>query len=337
MTTVVLLEGDGIGPEISEATMFILERAKAGIEWLSAPAGQPAIDKGLMPLPQDTVELIRKHKLALKGPVGTPIGRDPAGAVGFKSVNVGLRKALDLYANLRPVLSMPNIKSRFENVDLVFIRENTEGLYSGLEHEIVPGVVTSLKVSTRTASLRIARFAFEYAERLGRKKVSGIHKANIMKLSDGLALECYREIAKEHPRIQYEEKIIDATAMMLVLDPSKFDVLVMENLYGDILSDLGAGLIGGLGLAPSANIGPDCAVFEAVHGSAPDIAGKGIANPAALLLSSLMLLEHIGQTKTAAQIRAALFETFKHKELLTPDIGGKAKTMEFAQHVVDRL
>ncbi len=328
---VVLIEGDGIGPEISEAVLYILEHAGARITWKKASAGLGAFEACGTALPEETIEAIRTTRVALKGPTTTPIGG------GFRSINVQLRKELDLYANFRPIKSFPQLKTRYEDVDIVFIRENTEGLYSGLEHEIVPGVVTSLKVSTRVASLRIAEFAFSYAERAGRKKVTAIHKANIMKLSDGLALECYREIANQHPQIEYDERIIDATAMALVLDPSPFDVLVMENLYGDILSDLGAGLIGGLGLAPSGNFGQNCAVFEAVHGSAPDIAGMSVANPSALLLSSLELLEYLGQTNCAKRVSRALQKTFETKEICTADLGGTSGTMDFAKEVCKRL
>lgn len=334
---VAYIEGDGIGPEITEAVFFILEKANAKIEWQRVIAGQEAVDAGDDPLPQATVDAIRRAGVGLKGPLMTPIAHGGKSAKSFRSVNVALRKSLDLYANVRPVRSLPNVCARFENVDLVFIRENTEGLYSGLEQEVVPGVVTSLKVSTRVACRRIADYAFRYAELHGRKKVTGVHKANIMKLSDGLAIECYRAIAEEHPSISYDEKIIDATAMALVMDPSVFDVLVMENLYGDILSDLGAGLIGGLGLAPSANIGDNMAVFEAVHGTAPDIAGQQKANPTALLLSACQLLTHIGQDSVAKQIETAVFETFREKQLLTPDLGGRGTTMSFAREVVARL
>lgn len=328
---VALLRGDGIGPEISEAVVFILDAAGAEIEWIELPAGHNAIEQSGDPLPHETIDAIKQIKVALKGPIETPIG------TGFRSVNVALRRALDLYANFRPVRSLPGVKSRYQNVDLVFIRENTEGLYSGLEQEVVPGVVTSLKVSTRKACLRIAEFAFAYAERAGRKKITAIHKANILKLSDGLALNCYREVANHHPSIEYDEKIVDATAMHLVLDPARFDVLLMENLYGDILSDLGAALVGGLGLAPSGNFGPDGAVFEAVHGSAPDIAGKGLANPTALLLSAVEMLRYIGKPAIATRIESAVIASFEAGKNLTGDLGGKASTMEFAREVVARL
>ncbi|MCB0358550.1 MAG: isocitrate/isopropylmalate dehydrogenase family protein [Bdellovibrionales bacterium] len=324
---VALLRGDGIGPEIADAVLTVLDAAGAAIEWVEVPAGEPAIAAQGDPLPEETVETIRSLGCALKSPIATPIGS------GFRSVNVRLRKELDLFANYRPVRTLPGVKSRFDGIDLIFFRENTEGLYSGLEHEIVPGVVTSLKVSTRRASLRIAEFAFAHAERLRRRKITAVHKANILKLSDGLALECYRSVAEQHPSIEYEERIIDATAMQLVMYPERFDVLLMENLYGDILSDLGAGLVGGLGLAPSANYGEQCGVFEAVHGTAPDIAGKGIANPTALLLSAVELLRYISQDAVADRVSTALLTTLREQRLTTPDLGGVASTMEFATHV----
>ena len=334
---VVLIDGDGIGPEISQSVCSVLDHAGAGIEWLPHLAGLRAIERHGEPLPEQTLAAIRDTGVALKGPISTPIGRGAKGEKNFRSVNVALRKGLELYANLRPVRSVPGIKTRYEGVDLIFIRENTEGLYSGLEQEIVPGVVTSLKVSTRTACIRIAEYAFRYAAQHGRKKVTGIHKANIMKLSDGLAIECYREIAAKYPQITYDERIIDATAMALVMDPSKFDVLLMENLYGDILSDLGAGLIGGLGLAPSANIGTNGAVFEAVHGSAPDIAGKGIANPTALLLSATEMLRYLGQGENAARIDRSVYATLAAGKGLTPDLGGTASTKQYTDLVIANL
>ena len=334
---VVLIEGDGIGPEISEAVLFILDKAGAKIKWETHLAGIRALESSGDSLPESTVAAVKSAGVALKGPVTTPIGKNPVSGKSFSSVNVGLRKALDLYANYRPIKSLPGVKSRYSDIDLVFIRENTEGLYAGLEQEIVPGVVTSLKVSTRVACLRIAEFAFAFAERAGRKKITGVHKANIMKLSDGLAIECYREVANQHPTIEYDEKIIDATAMALVLKPEQFDTLLMENLYGDILSDLGAGLIGGLGLAPSGNFGTQGAMFEAVHGSAPDIAGKGIANPTALLLSSVEMLNYLGMQQMGKAIERSVFKVFTDGKVLTPDLGGKAGTMEFAKAVVANL
>ena len=337
LVEVALIEGDGIGPEISAAVVEILESAGAKVRWIPAFAGAKAVEKFGNPLPRETIELIKSCRVALKGPLTTEIGLEAGAAKGFRSLNVQLRKELDLYANVRPIKSLPNLKTKFEGVDLVIIRENTEGLYSGLEHEITPGVVTSLKVATRTACTRIAEFAFSYAEKSKRKKITAVHKANIMKLSDGLALECYREVANQHPEIEYEERIVDATAMHLVMHPERFDVLVMENLYGDILSDLAAGLIGGLGLAASANIGMESALFESVHGSAPDIAGKGVANPTALLFSATQLLRHVGQLSTALAIEAAVFETFKNRDLLTPDLGGNGSTKSFTAAVCEQL
>ncbi len=327
---VVLLPGDGIGPEIVAAVRLIFDRCKVPLHFQEALIGARAIRETGSPMPDDTIELVRSSGIALKGPVETPIGQ------GFRSVNVSLRQKLELYANLRPVKSIPGIESRYQDIDLVFIRENTEGLYSGLEHEIVPGVVTSLKVSTRTACTRIAEFAFRYAESSGRKKITAVHKANILKLSDGLALVCYREVANRYPNIEYEEKIVDAVAMELVRRPERFDILLMENLYGDILSDLGAGLIGGLGLAPSANFGAAVAVFEAVHGTAPDIAGRGIANPIALLLSATQMLRHIGEREIAGQIERATFAVCREKRLLTPDLGGSGTTLSLAEAIAER-
>lgn len=328
---VVLLEGDGIGPEIAAAVVFILKEAGANLQWERALIGERAVEQCGLPLPAETIEKIRSVGVALKGPVLTPI------ATSYRSVNVGLRKELDLYASYRPIRSIPGVETRFQNVDFVVIRENTEGLYAGLEHEIVPGVVTSLKVATRVACTRIAEFAFSFAERSGRKKVTAVHKANILKLSDGLALTCYREVANRYPTIEYDERIVDAVAMALVLRPEQFDVMVMENLYGDILSDLGAGLIGGLGLAPSGNFGPQVAVFEAVHGTAPDIAGKGIANPTALLLSAIELLKYIGEQDLAVRIEKAVLTTLREKLVITRDLGGRAATDEFARAVVAHL
>ncbi len=328
---IVLIEGDGIGPEIAQAVVFVLEKAGAKLEWIPVTVGDKAIRERQTPLPAEVVELIKTTGVALKGPLATPIGE------GHRSINVLLRKELDLYANFRPIKSVPGVKTRYENVDLVFVRENTEGLYSGLEQEVVPGVVTSLKVATRKACIRIAEFAFSYAEKAGRKKVTAVHKANILKMSDGLSLICYREIANRYPTIVYDEVIVDAAAMHLVLHPERFDVLLMENLYGDILSDLGAGLIGGLGLAPSGNFGPNVAIFEAVHGTAPDIAGKGVANPTALLLSAVQMLRHFNDHARASAIENALFKTFEEKRSLTPDLGGSASTMEFAKAVISKL
>jgi len=329
-TTVTLIRGDGIGPEVAEAVLSILAAAGAPLEFEEAVVGRAAEESEGDPLPERVLEAIRRNGVALKGPVGTPIGK------GFASVNVRLRQSLALYANLRPVKTVPEVPSRFEKVDLVVIRENTEDLYSGLEHTVVPGVVESLKIITEVASTNIARFAFDYARKHGRKRVTAIHKANIMKLSDGLFLDCFRRVAADYPEIAADDQIVDATCMRLVMNPEKFDMLLLENLYGDIVSDLAAGLVGGLGLVPGANLGKDAAVFEAVHGTAPDIAGTGRANPTALLMSSVLMLRHLDLADLADRIERALFATFADR-VRTADIGGTASTMEFARAVSDRL
>jgi isocitrate dehydrogenase (NAD+) len=327
MHQVTLIPGDGIGPEVTEAVVRIFTVARVDIEWERHDAGVTAFKRYNQSLPGALLDSIRRNKVALKGPVTTPI------AEGFTSVNVGLRKALDMYANLRPVRNLAGVPSRFSDVDLVIVRENTEDLYAGLEHQIVPGVVESLKIITEKASTRIARFAFEYARQRHRKRVTAIHKANIMKLSDGLFLESTRKVSREHTDIMYDERIVDAACMQLVMRPDKFDVLLLPNLYGDIVSDLCAGLVGGLGVVPGANIGEDAAVFEAVHGSAPDIADKNLANPTALLLSGLMLLEHIGERERANRIRAALDRVLAAGVVRTRDLGGTATTTEFTDAV----
>jgi len=329
-TRVTLIRGDGIGPEVADAVVSVLEAAGAPLEFEEAVVGRRAEETEGDPLPEAVLDTIRKNGLALKGPVATPIGK------GFSSVNVRLRKTLDLYANLRPVHTVPGVRTRFENVDLVIIRENTEDLYSGLEHIVVPGVVESLKIITEVASTRIARFAFEYARREGRRRVTAIHKANIMKLSDGLFLDCFRKVAAEFPDIVADDRIVDAACMRLVMNPESFDVLLLENLYGDIVSDLAAGLVGGLGLVPGANLGKDVAIFEAVHGTAPDIAGTGRANPTALLMSAVLMLRHLGRSDLAAGIEKALFATFA-AGIRTADLGGSATTSEFAKAVSQRL
>ncbi len=329
-TTVTLIRGDGIGPEVADAVLSILDAAEVPLRFEEAVIGRRAEETEGDPLPERVVESIRANRVALKGPVGTPIGK------GFASVNVRLRRTLDLYANLRPVRTVPGVPARFEKVDLVVIRENTEDLYSGLEHMVVPGVVESLKIITERASTRIARFAFEYARRHGRRRVTAVHKANIMKLSDGLFLDCFRRVAAEYPDIAADDRIVDAACMRLVMSPEAFDVLLSENLYGDIVSDLAAGLVGGLGLVPGANLGRDVAVFEAVHGTAPDIAGAGRANPTALLMSAVLMLRHLDLDRYADRIEAALFETFA-SGIRTPDVGGSATTMEFAKAVSERL
>ena len=328
---ITLIPGDGIGPEVTEAVVRILKATGVSIDWETHMAGVVAFERTGQALPVELVDSVRKNKVALKGPVTTPIGH------GFTSVNVGLRKALDLFANLRPVWNLPGVDSRFQGVDLVIVRENTEDLYAGLEHEVVPGVVESLKIITERASSRIAHFAFKYATRHGRRKVTSIHKANIMKLSDGLFIDCVRRAAREYIDIKYDEKIVDAACMQLVMRPEQFDVLVLPNLYGDIVSDLCAGLVGGLGVVGAANLGTECAVFEAVHGSAPDIAGKQLANPTALLLSAVLMLRHIDEGAAADRIMAALGAALTAKTVRTRDLGGTASTLEFADAVIKAL
>ena len=327
MRVVTLIPGDGIGPEVTEAVVRILQASGVAIEWERHLAGALAVKKTGSTLPYELLESIRRNKVALKGPVTTPIGE------GFTSVNVGLRKGLDLYANLRPVWNLPGVRTVFSDIDLVIVRENTEDLYAGLEHEVVPGVVESLKIITERASTRIAEFAFTYARRHGRKRVTAIHKANIMKLSDGLFLECTRRVARNWPDVAYDERIVDAACMQLVLRPSQFDLLVMPNLYGDIVSDLCAGLVGGLGLVGAANLGTDIGVFEAIHGSAPDIAGKNVANPTALLLSAILMLRHIDENEGADRIMRALTLVLAEGRHRTQDIAGTASTSEFADAI----
>jgi isocitrate dehydrogenase (NAD+) len=328
---ITLIPGDGIGPEVTEAVLRILRAAGVSIEWERHHAGIVAFERTGQALPPALIESIRRNKVALKGPVTTPI------ADGFTSVNVGLRKALDLYANLRPVGNLPGVTSPFQGVDLVIVRENTEDLYAGLEHEVVPGVVESLKIITKRASTRIAQFAFDYARRHGRKKITAIHKANIMKLSDGLFLECARDVSPVYPDIAYEEKIVDAACMHLVMNPAQFDVLLLPNLYGDIVSDLCAGLVGGLGVVGAANLGAEVAVFEAVHGSAPDLAGKLIANPTALLLSAVLMLRHLDEDDAADRIVRAVGSVLTGGGVRTRDIGGTASTLGYADAVCEAL
>jgi isocitrate dehydrogenase (NAD+) len=329
--TITLIPGDGIGPEVSSAVVRIIEATGVEVAWETHYAGAQALEKFGDTLPADLLESIKRNKVALKGPITTPVGK------GFTSVNVGLRKALDLYANLRPVRALPNVPSRYPELDLVVVRENTEDLYSGIEHVVVPGVVESIKVITEKASTRVSRFAFDYAQREGRKKVTAVHKANIMKLSDGLFLDCFRTVAKDYPEIEADDKIVDNACMQLVMRPEQFDIMLLENLYGDIVSDLCAGLIGGLGLVPGANIGEQGAVFEAVHGSAPDIAGQGIANPTAVLQSGLLMLRHIGEREAADRIERAMLKVFEEGKTRTRDIGGQASTMEFAEAIIAAL
>jgi isocitrate dehydrogenase (NAD+) len=328
---VTLIPGDGIGPEVTDAAVAVLAAAGVPIAWDRAEAGAEVVAKYGTPVPESTLHSIRTNGVALKGPIGTPIGE------GFKSANVTLRQSLDLYASVRPVKSIPGVPARYEGVDLVVVRENTEGLYSGLEHRVAPGIVESLKVVTEAASLRIARYAFEFAEREGRREVCAVHKANILKLSDGLFLECARRIAREHPQVRYREIIVDNCCMQLVKDPAQFDVLLLENLYGDILSDLCAGLVGGLGVVPGANLGESCAVFEAVHGSAPDIAGKRLANPVAVILSAAMLARHIGQAGRAEKIEGAVAAALADPKHHPRDLGGKAGLDELTRAILDRL
>ncbi len=335
---IVVIPGDGIGPEVTVATQRILAAVKAPIHWIEHLAGLPAIEKGLDVLPKATLDAISLHKIALKGPCTTPVGK------GFKSINVQLRKTLNLYAAVRPVRSLEGVATRYTGVDLVIFRENTEGLYSGIENEVAPGVVTSLKVATELACTRIAKYAFKYASERGRKKVTVFHKANIMKLTDGLFIRCAQQVHQmEYPHVQYEEIIIDAGCMRMVQDPSRFDVLLMENLYGDLISDLCAGLVGGLGVAPGANIGDDAAIFEAVHGSAPDIAGKNMANPLSLLMSSVMMLNYLaekrndGACKTASDRIKKAYNKALADGAKTGDLGGKLGTREFADAVIARL
>src|SRR5262245_48892939 len=324
---ITLIPGDGIGPEVTAAVVRIFAAAGLQIDWDRHDAGVTAFKRVNQSLPAALLDSIKRNTVALKGPVTTPI------AEGFTSVNVGLRKALDLYANLRPVRNLAGVPSRFAGVDLIVVRENTEDLYSGLEHEIVPGVVESLKIITERASTRIAEFAFQFARANGRKRVTAIHKANIMKLGDGLFLESVRKVSRANIDLSYDERIVDAACMQLVMQPEKFDVLVLPNLYGDIVSDLCAGLVGGLGIVPGANLGTECAVFEAVHGSAPDIADQNRANPTALLMSALMMLDHLGERAAAERIRAALGLVLTSGAVRTPDLGGTASTTEFTEAI----
>jgi isocitrate dehydrogenase (NAD+) len=331
---VTLLPGEGIGPEVSRAVRRILEAAGVQIDWEEIDAraeGTTGEVKAGPVLNQNAVDSVRRNGVALKGPMATAV------AGGAPSVNVALRKTLDLYANLRPVRNLPGLKSRFENVDVVIVRENTEDLYSGLEHEVVPGVVESLKIITEKASTRIARFAFEHAKREGRKRIQAIHKANIMKLSDGLFLRSVRAVAEKYPEIEYKELIVDNACMQIVLNPQQFDVMLLPNLYGDVMSDLAAGLVGGLGVVPSGNIGDNGAMFEAVHGTAPDIAGKGLANPTALLLSAILMLDHLGERSAARRIEAALEKVYREAKHITKDVGGSAGTDQFTDAVISAL
>ena len=328
---ITLIPGDGIGPEVTQAAVRILEATGVKFEWEIYEAGAQAYEKYGEYIPKELIHSIERTGVGLKGPVTTPIGG------GFASINVELRKHFELYANFRPIRNLPHIPTRYPDVDLIIVRENTEGLYSGIEHEVVPGVVESLKIITEKASTRISRFAFEYARKNKRHKIHAIHKANIMKLSDGLFLRCSRNVAKEYPEITYGEHIVDNTCMQLVMNPYQYDMLLMENLYGDIISDLCAAFVGGLGFVPGANIGDHCAIFEAVHGSAPDIAGKNIANPTAIIRSGLLMLRHLGEHEAALKIRNALEKVYRHRDKLTRDVGGKAGTSEFADAIIEEM
>jgi isocitrate dehydrogenase (NAD+) len=327
---VALMRGDGIGPEVVSAAVKVIEAAGASINWREGRLGAGAIEEFGSPVPQHVLDLVRECKVGLKGPVTTPIG------TGFPSANVTLRKSLELYASLRPVRNLPGIGSCFTGVDLVVVRENTEGLYSGIEHEVTPGVVESLKIITEKASTRIAEFAFRYAHQNNRKKITAVHKANIMKMSDGLFLECARKVAARNPDIEYEEMIVDSTCMQLVMNPRRFDMLLMENLYGDILSELCSGLVGGVAVVPGANLGDEIAVFEAVHGSAPDRAGTGTANPLGLILSSVMMLRHLGETEAADRIDKAIGSVLEERQSLTPDLGGTSTTDQMAEAIAEK-
>jgi len=326
-----LVPGDGIGPEVTEAAVRVVAASGVRIDWEVVEAGAEVVAKHGTPVPDGVLNSIRRHKVALKGPITTPIGQ------GFQSANVTLRKALDLYACVRPVKTVPGVPTRFDGVDLIVVRENTEGLYSGIEHRVAPGIVESLKVMTEAACTRISRFAFQLAARQGRRRVTAIHKANIMKLADGLFLECSRKVARQYPDIAYDEMIIDNCAMQLVKDPTRFDVLLMENLYGDIISDLCAGLVGGLGIVPGSNVGDDCAVFEAVHGSAPDIAGRRLANPAAVMLSAAEMLRHLGEDRAAHAVTQAVHGALGDPASRTGDLGGAAGLDAMTDAVLARL
>ncbi len=331
MHKVTLIPGDGIGSEISAAVREVFAAAGAPVAWEVAYAGQTGLERCGDPLPAKTLDSIRANKVALKGPLTTQIGE------GYRSVNVALRQAFDLYCNLRPVKTLPGVRSRFESVDLVIFRENTEDLYAGVEHRVGQGAAEAVKIITREASVRIAKAAFGYAEKHGRKRVTAVHKANIMKLSDGLFLAAAREVARLYPAIRFDEVIVDNLCMQLVLRPEQYDVLLAPNLYGDIISDLCAGLVGGLGLVPAANVGATGAIFEAVHGTAPDIAGKNAANPAALLLSAVMMLDYLGEAATAARIRAALEAVLAEGRVVTPDLGGSATTTAMTAEIIRKL
>ena len=328
---ITLIPGDGIGPEVTKPTLAIIKASGVDVQWETHLAGAEALKKHGTTLPKSLMDSFEKNRLALKGPVTTPVGE------GFASVNVELRQTFNLYANLRPVKNLPGVKARYQGIDLIVVRENTEGLYSGIEHEVVPGVVESLKIMTEQACTRIAKFAFEFARANGRKKIAAVHKANIMKLSDGLFLECARKISKSYKSIGFSDIIVDNACMQLVLDPWKFDMLLMENLYGDIVSDLAAGLVGGLGVVAGANLGDRHALFEPVHGSAPDIKGKNIANPSAMIQAAVMMLRHMSEKAAANRITLALERVLMRGEVLTRDLGGSANTRQFADEIIREI
>ena len=328
---ITLIPGDGIGPEVTKPTLAIIKAAGVKIDWETHLAGAEALKKHGSTIPKSLMDSFEKNRVALKGPVTTPVGE------GFTSVNVALRQTFNLYANLRPIKNLPGVKARYQGIDLIVVRENTEGLYSGIEHEVIPGVVESLKIMTEKACTKISKFAFDFARRNGRKKVAAVHKANIMKMSDGLFLDCARKVAASYKTIGFSDVIVDNACLQLVINPWQFDVLLMENLYGDILSDLAAGLVGGLGVVPGANLGDDHALFEAVHGSAPDIKGKNIANPSAMIQAAIMMLRHLSEKAAANQISLALERVLMRGEVLTPDLGGTATTKKFADAIIREI
>jgi len=328
---ITLIPGDGIGPEVTKPTLAIIKAAGVKIDWETHLAGAEALKKYGSTIPKSLMDSFEKNRVALKGPVTTPVGE------GFTSVNVALRQTFNLYANLRPIKNLPGVKARYQGIDLIVVRENTEGLYSGIEHEVIPGVVESLKIMTEKACTKISKFAFDFARRNGRKKVAAVHKANIMKMSDGLFLDCARKVAASYKTIGFSDVIVDNACLQLVINPWQFDVLLMENLYGDILSDLAAGLVGGLGVVPGANLGDNHALFEAVHGSAPDIKGKNIANPSAMIQAAIMMLRHLSEKAAANRISLALERVLMRGEVLTPDLGGTATTKKFADEIVREI
>ena len=328
---ITLIPGDGIGPEVTKPTLAIIKAAGVKIDWETHLAGAEALKKHGSTIPKSLMDSFEKNRVALKGPVTTPVGE------GFTSVNVALRQTFNLYANLRPIKNLPGVKARYQGIDLIVVRENTEGLYSGIEHEVIPGVVESLKIMTEKACTKISKFAFDFARRNGRKKVAAVHKANIMKMSDGLFLDCARKVAASYKTIGFSDVIVDNACLQLVINPWQFDVLLMENLYGDILSDLAAGLVGGLGVVPGANLGDDHALFEAVHGSAPDIKGKNIANPSAMIQAAIMMLRHLSEKAAANRISLALERVLMRGEVLTADLGGTATTKKFADAIIREI